>query len=314
MGYIVKKYYCIILFLIIHTSLAQATILSSSIESIHPAVPKVGEKVVIRIAIIEDTSLRTLQHNYSYTSTDIVEFTHIQRRLIQKKQYIEVEIRIKKSGTIYIPAIYENNYKISLPLITVTSSISDNSVYTPLSVGIPIGMIAYGIVSIIIFLCVFILLVYLVLNMSSLFKKWMLIMYDYVSHMYSVYMTNKMLKILNGIGTPKMKKTCTTKELYRSLDIILRKRLQFLLGLSHANSMTYTEIKNLLYRLQIKEQYFVSQLHDFFFVMYEAEYGVHHYPLEIRKRHCQFLLLLIKEIKKVSLKIKYKTSPIAVIH
>ncbi len=306
-----QTYYLIVLLLTMHISAAQATILSSSVDSLQPVLPKVGETLVIRIAITEDFSLRVLRHDYSYTNTNTVEFIHIQRRIVQRKQYIEVSLRIKKSGTIHLPVIYENNYKIPLPVVTVISSIEDTSSYTSFLAGKPIGMIAYGIVSIIVFVYAIVLLIRIVWNMSSLLKRWGTHIRNYISHLYSVYETKKMLKILNRIGSPNMRVTCTTKELYRTLDTILRKRLQFLLGVSYANSMTYAEIESLLLdKLQITEQYFISQLHDFFFVMYEAEYGTLHYPLEVRKRHCQFLLQLLEKCKKFSYEIRHKHSSI----
>ncbi len=313
MIYTMKQiYYLIVLFLTMHISVAQATILSSSVESLQPVLPKVGETLVIRIAITEDFSLRALKHDYSYTNTNTVEFIHIQRRIVQRKQYIEVSLRIKKSGTIHLPVIYENNYKIPLPVVTVVSSIEDTSSYTSFLAGKPVGIIVYGIVSIIVFVYAIVLLIRIVWNMSFLLKRWGIHIRNYISHLYSVYETKKMLKILNRIGSPKMRVTCTTKELYRTLDTILRKRLQFLLGVSYANSMTYAEIESLLLdKLQITEQYFISQLHDFFFVMYEAEYGTLHYPLEVRKRHCQFLLQLLEKCKKFSYEIRSKHSFIA---
>lgn len=303
-----KTLFLISLFIIAQVSSVHAIIISDRVESIVPAVPLVGKKITVTVAITEDVKLRTMQQTYRYKNTKNVEFINVFRTRTADQTFIKIIFRAKKSGTIDIPDIYENNYKIQLPIITVASSISNYSSYAPLIVSLPLLPLLYAFLSVVVLAISVVIIFHIFKRFLTVFRFFSYSIKNYFSFMGAVSGVKKMLKILNRIGTPKMKSTCTTQTLYSSLGKILRKRLEFLLGFDRANAKTYTEVSEfLLQEIKSQDKYFKLELTDFFSVINEVEYGTHSYPLEIRKKHCSFLIDLLKALKNYKLEATLKS-------
>ncbi len=312
-----KKNCCLIICIFIVTY-GFSQILKTSIVSIKPDKPKVGEVIYVTVQYVSSQNEEKAIYSYNYRNSDIVEFVSVQHKKT-RGDIVEMQISfyVKRPGIIRLPPIVQSmvsdtissSRSVIFPDIYIYSLLSEQLLEMIKDKGEPMFPMK-GALYFILFLINNILLVVLFcifiykIRKKQYIKK-MIVLYG---NRYNVRLCEekvmKVYTISKKMSQPNFKRPpINTRKCYKQLIVAIRERMLFLFG-EEVISFTHDEMRDVIHKriFHGPTQELFEPIMGFFNVLDKVLYGNEKQDQNVRIYHCGVVLEVLKKSRRVAVK------------